>query len=159
MHQHDNGSINSIRTNAENKYFYALVTQLDADLKSRDGADHLFYAQYNKANQIKHVVVAFENEMPVGCGAIKEYASDTMEVKRMYVLPTKRGQGIGSIILKELELWTRDLKYKRCLLETGKRQVEAMALYRKNGYAILPNFGQYENVPNSVCFEKILISS
>ena len=103
--------------------------------------------------------MAFENNIPVGCGAIKEYAPDTMEVKRMYVLPNKRGQGIGTAILKELELWTIDLHYEKCLLETGKRQVEAMALYRKNGYIIVPNFGQYKNVANSVCFEKILVTS
>lgn len=148
--------IRFIRTNSENEDFQKLVRELDADLSIRDGADHSFYAQFNKIDKIKYAVVAYDNEIPVGCGAIKEYSPETMEVKRMYVPPIRRGKGLATIILKELEKWTVDLKYKRCLLETGKRQPEAIELYKKNGYQIIPNFGQYEHVENSVCFEKIL---
>ena len=74
----------------------------------------------------------------------------------MYVPVPRRGQGIASTILKGLESWAHELKFSRCLLETGKRQPEAIALYEKNGYTKIPNFGQYENVENSLCFEKIL---
>lgn len=148
--------IRCIRTDSDNEHFRNLVRDLDADLKNRDGADHSFYSQYNKIDKIKYVVVAFDNNTAVGCGAIKEYSSDTVEVKRMYVPVPRRGQGIASTVLKELESWAYELKYRRCLLETGKRQPEAIALYRKNGYATIPNFGQYENIENSLCFEKIL---
>jgi putative acetyltransferase len=150
--------IRCIRTDSDNEHFRNLVRELDADLKIRDGADHSFYSQYNKIDKIKYVVVAFENKKPVGCGAIKEYSPDTVEVKRMYVPVPRRGQGIASTVLKELESWAYELRYRRCLLETGKRQPEAIALYRKNGYATIPNFGQYENIENSLCFEKILIT-
>lgn len=146
-----------IRTTSDNKDFQKLVAALDADLRIRDGEEHGFYAQYNKIDTIKHVVVAYENNEPVGCGAVKKYDSDTMEIKRMYVPPEKRNKGIASVVLKELEQWTAELNYKKCLLETGKKQPEAIALYEKNGYKIVPNFGQYENVANSVCFEKVLI--
>ena len=145
-----------IRTNSENEDFQNLVRQLDADLKIRDGEENLFYAQFNKIVRIKFVIVAFEGEVAVGCGAIKEYADDTMEVKRMYVVQNKRGKGFASSILKELEKWTIDLNYKICVLETGKKQQEAIELYKKNGYQIIQNFGQYENVENSICFEKVL---
>ena len=148
---------NLIRTNSENEDFQNLVRQLDADLKIRDGEENLFYAQFNKIARIKFVIVAFEGEVAVGCGAIKEYADDTMEVKRMYVVQNKRGKGFASSILKELEKWTIDLNYKICVLETGKKQPEAIELYKKNGYQIIQNFGQYENVENSICFEKVLI--
>jgi putative acetyltransferase len=148
--------ITCIRTNSENEQFQKLVKELDTDLSIRDGADHSFYDQFNKIDKIKYAIVAFENELPVGCGAIKEYSQDSMEVKRMYVLTNRRGQGIATTILRELEQWAIDLNYKKCLLETGKRQPEAIELYKKNGYRIIPNFGQYENVENSVCFEKIL---
>ena len=148
--------INCTRTNSENKYFHKLVKELDEDLKNRDGEDHSFYSQFNKIDKIKYVIIAYDNEIPVGCGAIKEYSQDTMEVKRMYVPLNRRGQGIASTILKELEQWTIELNYKKCLLETGKRQPEAIALYKKSGYKIIPNFGQYKNLENSVCFEKIL---
>ena len=145
-----------IRTNSENKDFQKLVAALDADLKIRDGEDHGFYSQFNKIDKIKYVVVAYENELPVGCGAIKEFTMDAMEVKRMYVPPELRGKGIASIVLSELEKWAKEIGSKRCVLETGKRQPEAISLYTKNGYSIIPNFGQYENVENSVCFEKKL---
>lgn len=148
--------IHCTRTNSENENFRKLVTELDADLRVRDGDDNAFYALFNTIAKIKYAVVAFDNELPVGCGAIKEFSPQAMEVKRMYVLPNRRGQGVGSRILKELEQWAIELNYGKCLLETGKRQPEAIELYKKNGYRIIPNFAQYENVENSVCFEKIL---
>ncbi len=148
--------IHCIRTNSENKYFQELVKLLDKDLSIRDGADHSFYSQFNKIDMIKHAVVAFDNEIPVGCGAVKELSEDAMEVKRMYVLPERRGEGIARIILKELEKWTAELNYQKCRLETGKKQPEAIALYEKSGYKKIANYGQYEGVENSVCFEKIL---
>ena len=112
----------------------------------------------NKTGTIKHVIVVYEQEEAVGCGAIREYTTDTMEVKRMFVTLNKRGLGIASAILKELETWCKELAYKKCILETGKNQPEAIGLYLKNNYRIIPNFGHYENVPNSVCFEKNLVS-
>lgn len=144
------------RTNSGNKDFRRLVEELDADLRLRDGNDHAFFAQFNKIDSINTVVVAYAQEMPVGCGAIKHYADDTMEVKRMYVLPEHRGKGIASGVLAELETWAKELYVKRCILETGNKQPEAIALYHKNLYQVIPNFGQYEDVPTSVCFEKYL---
>ena len=120
----------------------------------RDGKDHSFYAQYNKIDKIKYVVVAFEDNKPASCGAIKAYDKNTMEVKRMYTLPGNRGKGIATKVLVELEKWAGELSYKKCILETGKKQPEAIAVYKKNGYKIIPNYGQYAGVENSVCFEK-----
>jgi GNAT superfamily N-acetyltransferase len=142
------------RTDSDNHDFIELVKHLDADLAERDGSEHSFYAQFNKIDKIKHVVVAYEEDRPVGCGAIKEYEPGVMEVKRMYTLPTHRGKGIASRILTELEKWAAELKYKTCILETGKKQPEAIALYKKNRYYVIPNYGQYAEVENSVCFEK-----
>jgi GNAT superfamily N-acetyltransferase len=145
-----------MRTNSDDEQFQQLVGKLDADLKIRDGDDHLFYSQFNKIDAIKYAIVRYENDLAVGCGAIKVHAAETMEVKRMYVLPGNRKQGIASTILKELELWAVELNARKLLLETGKNQPEAIELYKKNGYAIIPNFGQYENIENSVCFKKRL---
>lgn len=148
--------IHLLRTDSENPDFRELVTLLDADLKIRDGEDHAFYSQYNKIQAIKHAVVAYQEDEPVGCGAIKEYEPGTMEVKRMYVSEDKRGSGIASAVLKELEIWAAKLGYSKCILETGIRQPEAIALYKKNNYKIIPNYGQYKGIEDSVCFEKIL---
>ncbi|MEW5797789.1 MAG: GNAT family N-acetyltransferase [Bacteroidota bacterium] len=145
-----------LRTTSTHPHFISLVQFLDADLAQRDGKEHSFYAQYNTINMIKHAVVAYEDEKPVGCGAIKEFASDTTEVKRMYTLPEYRGKGIAKKILAELERWASEMSYAKCILETGKRQPEAIALYTKSGYTPIPNYGQYVGVENSVCFEKRL---
>lgn len=148
--------IKTIRTNSDNPDFIELVRLLDEDLAIRDGEDNVFYSQFNKIDNIRYVVLAYENEKPVGCGAIKEYASKTMEVKRMFVSPGNRNKGIASKILSELENWACELSYSKCVLETGKRQPEAIGLYKKNGYKLIPNYGQYAGVENSVCFEKKL---
>jgi len=146
--------IEVIRTDSDNQDFINLVRYLDADLAERDGDDHSFYAQFNKINKIRYAVVAYEDSKPVGCGAIKEYAPNIMEIKRMYTAPESRGKGIASRILKELEIWAAELSYNKCILETGIKQPEAIGLYKKNGYKLIPNYGQYAEVENSLCFEK-----
>jgi GNAT superfamily N-acetyltransferase len=149
--------ITLIRTNSDNKDFHKLVRELDIDLKTRDGEEHSFFAQFNKIDTIKYVVIAYYKDKAVGCGAIKEYAHKTMEVKRMFVSLENRGQGIASLVLQELEKWCKELEFKTCILETGIRQPEAIKLYKKNNYHLIPNYGQYANVESSVCFEKELI--
>ena len=148
--------IKLIKCNSNNEDFINLVKLLDTDLALRDGEDHSFYSQFNKINAIKHALVLYENNNPVACGALKEFNKDSMEVKRMYTLPKFRGQGFANKILFKLEKWAKELGYKKCVLETGKRQPEAIKLYSKNGYKTIPNYGQYIGVENSVCFEKLL---
>ncbi|SNR53746.1 GNAT family N-acetyltransferase [Lutibacter flavus] len=145
-----------IRTDFTNNDFVKLVSFLDADLKIRDGEDHDFYNQFNKIDGLKNVVVTYENDNPVGCGAFKIHPNATVEIKRMYVSPYGRRKGIASAILTELEQWAKELNHKKCILETGVKQPEAIALYKKCGYTITANFGFYENVENSVCFEKYI---
>jgi putative acetyltransferase len=79
-----------------------------------------------------------------------------MEIKRMFVPPEGRKKGIATKILSKLENWARELSYARCILEAGKGQPEAIGFYKKNGYKVIPNYGQYAEVENSVCFEKKL---
>ncbi len=146
--------INFVRTSSDNPDFISLVKLLDLELAERDGADHPFYAQYNKIDKIKFVVVGYYENKPVSCGAIKEYEPGTMEVKRMFTLPDYRGKGIAAVLLNELEKWAKELSCKKCILETGKKQPEAIRLYEKNGYELIPNYGQYAEADNSVCFEK-----
>ena len=144
------------RTTSTHPDFLALVARLDAELAERDGDDHAFYAQFNKTVQLNEVVVAYEDGVPVACGALRVFAPRVMEVKRMYTLPKYRGRGIAARVLTELEAWAGELSCEKCILETGKRQPEAIALYEKNGYRSIPNYGQYGTVDNSVCFEKVI---
>lgn len=148
--------IEILRTTFENSAFQALVGELDKELALRDGDEHAFYAQYNKTDAIKYVVLAYENGEPVGCGAIREYTENVVEVKRMFVPLDRRGKGIAALVLAELEVWARELGAAKCILETGVKQPEAIRLYEKSGYSRIENYGQYAGIENSVCFEKVL---
>lgn len=143
-----------LRTDASHPDFLALVRLLDHELAERDGAEHSFYAQYNTVTTIRQAVVVYVGEVAVGCGAIKPIETDAMEVKRMYVRADYRGQRIAEAVLTELENWAQESGATRCVLETGKRQPEAIRLYERCGYLRTPNYGQYAGVENSVCFEK-----
>jgi putative acetyltransferase len=142
------------KTNSSNPDYQALIKLLDAYLLEKDGDEHDFFAQFNQSDNIKNIIVVYENDIAVACGAIKEYSSDTMEVKRMYVQPEVRGKGIASMILNELETWAKDLGYAETILETNRSMQNAIDLYLKNGYKIIENYGQYIGVANSVCMEK-----
>ena len=148
--------IRLLRTNSEHVDFVELVAWLDKLLADLDGRDHDFYNQYNKIDKIKHVVVAYSGEFPVACGTIKEFDQETMEVKRMFTSDNHRGKGLATLVLTELENWALELGYSKCILETGKRLPDAVRLYQKNGYLPIPNYGQYVEMENSICFEKKL---
>mgnify|MGYP003657076875 CR=1 FL=1 len=144
------------RTDSSNPDFVALVKLLDAYLAEKDGRDHDYYNQFNTIVMLKNVVVGYDNDEPVACGAIKEFDSETMEVKRMFTKPEARSKGLASRVLTELENWAVEMGYKKCVLETGKRQGEAVSLYKKRGYSIIPNYAQYIGIENSLCFQKEL---
>jgi GNAT superfamily N-acetyltransferase len=146
--------IQFIRTTSEDAEFRTLVALLDQDLALRNGDEHAFYAQYNKVDALKQVVVAYVDGAPVGCGAIKAFEPGVAEVKRMYTQPEQRGRGIAQQVLAELETWAAELGFNECILETGKKQPEAIRLYQKSGYQTIPNYGQYAGVENSVCMKK-----
>jgi putative acetyltransferase len=144
------------RVNSSYAHFIHLVQLLDADLAERDGADHSFYAQFNKITMIQHAIVAYEQEVPVACGAFKAFDAESAEIKRMYVLPQHRNKGIAAAVLQQLEQWANEEGYTSTVLETGMKQPEAIHLYQKSGYLRIPNYGQYVGVENSVCMKKEL---
>jgi putative acetyltransferase len=143
-----------LKTNSNHQDFRLLVSFLDAHLSPLNGEDDAFYAQYNHLNVIKYVIVAYMDEKPVGCGAIKAYSDESMEIKRMYVLPEYRGRGIATQILIELETWSQELGYHSTVLETLKSQEIVVKVYAKNGYEVIPNYGQYEGMETSICMKK-----
>jgi putative acetyltransferase len=144
------------RTNSDDKDFAALVSLLDKELRERYGDIQSEYAKYNKIEQLPTVVIAYVNGQPSGCGCFKKYADDTVEIKRMFVNTGNRGMGIAYAILEELEKWARELQYKYAVLETAEKQQEAINLYYKAGYTLTENYGQYVNMPLSICFKKSL---
>ena len=148
--------IQIVRTTPDNPDFIKLIELLDKDIKLRDGDEHAFFAQFNKTDNIKNAIVVYDEKEALGCGAFKFYEEDIAEIKRMYVMPNARGKGIASKIILELESWAREEHYKSCILETGKKYPEAIALYKKNGFAVMANYGQYKHIEDSICFHKTL---
>lgn len=144
------------RTNNTNPDLISLVQELDAYLKITDGEEHEFYNQFNGIYNIIYCLVAYFDGEPVGCGAIKKFDDSAMEIKRMYLKPTFKGKSIAQEMITELESWALELGYKKCVLETGERQSEAVRFYHKMGYQLMPNYGQYIGIQNSSCFEKKL---
>ncbi len=144
------------RTDSDNTDFRSLVALLDAELAIRDGAEHVFYAQFNKVDSLRAVVLAYAEGEAVGCGAFKPYGPGAAEIKRMFVRPEYRGRGIAGAVLAELEAWAAEDGFGECILETGLKQPEAIRLYEKSEYVRIPNYGQYAGVENSVCMRKSL---
>lgn len=141
---------------SEHPDFIELVKLLDTYLAVIDGDDHSFYAQFNKIDALKNVVVAFDKGKAVGCGAFKPFDTEKVEMKRMFVKEEARGNKIAFQILCELEFWAKELGFHQYVLETGIKQSAAISLYHKAGYKVIPNYGQYIGVANSICFLKII---
>jgi putative acetyltransferase len=145
-----------IKTTSENRDFQKLVAQLNAHFAPLNGEKDAFYGQFNHIDGLKNVVLAYQNGQAVGCGAIREYSDNSMEIKRMYVVPACRGGGIASSILRFLERWAKELGYAETILETLKSEEKVVQLYAKNDYQITQNFGQYVGIETSVCMRKKL---
>ena len=144
-----------IRTTYVNPEFQKLVAQLNEDLARRDGKDHPL-AQFNEISNLNYVVLVLLDNKPVGCGAISNYNQTAMEVKRMYVTPSYRGQKLGECILSELENWTKELGLNKCILFMGVNQPEAMKLYTRNHFSVIENYGKLNDIPDSICLAKTL---
>lgn len=144
------------RTNSDDKDFHELVRLLDKDLLDRYGALQDYYSRFNSIKDLPTVVIAYQEGQPVGCGCFKQFDNSSVEVKRMYVSNEQRGKGTGAAILAELEKWAAELKITSIVLETGNNQPEAVHLYQKMGYTVIPNYGQYSGMETSICMKKEL---
>ncbi len=144
------------RTDENDSDFLALVQLLDIELAARDGDEHAFYAQFHKPVGLGGVVLAYSDGEAVGCGAFKRFDDTSAEIKRMFVSPEHRGKRIAAAILNELEALAAQAGFRECVLETGQKQPEAIALYTRSGYQRTANYGQYAGVDNSVCMRKDL---
>jgi putative acetyltransferase len=125
------------RTNSLDPDFPILIKLLDADLAERYGSLQQTYNAFNAIPFIDTVVIAYINDVPVGCGCFKAFDDVSVEVKRMFVNATARGKGVASQILSALEAWAKEHGYLYTVLELANKQPEAIGLYRKLGYTLL----------------------
>jgi putative acetyltransferase len=137
-----------------------LIRQLNVELQARypeDGANFLRLEAHEVREGHGGFFVAYANEAPIGCGAIRRIDRAVAEIKRMYVAPEARGRGVGGRIVAALEAEAVRLGFSRLVLETGPRQPEAIAIYRRAGFSEIPLFGEYVGATFSVCMAKDLI--
>ena len=106
------------------------------------------------AADIAVFLVAFDDDVAVGCGGLRTLDGSHGEIKRMYVVPERRGTGVSTALLSALEGEARGRGWDRLVLETGDQQPDAMRLYEREGYTRIPNFGYYVDSDLSICYEK-----
>lgn len=101
-------------------------------------------------------LVAWIEDVGVGCGGFRRIDDEVAEIKRMFVAHDDRRTGIGRAVLADLEARARELGYARLILETGTMQPEAMRLYETHGYEQIEPYGAYRDSPMSRCYTKVL---
>ena len=145
-------------TDGEDIDFAMLCGHLDEALDELVGgrAQRSQYNQYNKRDQIHHVIVVYQNGQPVGCGGFKMYDEEHAELKRIYTTPSCRGIGLGTEIVRRLEAKAKILGYRWCILETGTPLKAAHHVYQKLGYQVIPNYGPYVGMELSICMKRKL---
>lgn len=153
-----NAPLQYVWTNGRNPDFCALCGALDAFLNTLAGGEEnrAAYVPCNQVADVHDVLIVYVGHLPVGCAALRPYDAGRTEVKRVFVSPAYRGRGIGKALMERLEQRAKILGYTALILESGEPLAAAMALYRSLGYRVIPNYGPYRNMPDSVCMEKKL---
>lgn len=149
-----NNNIRISKTTSENQDFITLISALDKSLWERYPELNSDYWGNNILELNPNVMVIYLENKAVACGCFKKYDKNSIEIKRMFVLPEARRMGLAQTILQELERWAQDLGYSTSILETLYKQKEAIALYQKSGYFIIDNYKPYVGLENSICMQK-----
>lgn len=151
-------NIEFIRCDGTNEDFIENCRLLDADLERRVGKviKRDKYARFNLLDKITEAVVIYIDGAPVGGGAIRRYDENTTELKRVFVHPEYQGNGLGTRLVHELLAWAKKLGFQSIVLETGPLLAESVAVYRKCGFEVIPNYGPYTEMPESLCMGREL---
>ena len=147
-----------VRTDGKNEDFIENCRLLDMDLDRRVGRQikREKYQKFNQLDEIREAIVVYDHGRAVGGGAIRRYDDENIELKRVFVHNEYQGQGIGSRLVSLLIEWAAELGYRRMILETGELLAESCAVYRKLGFAVIPNYGPYADMPESLCMAKTI---
>ena len=153
--------IRFVRCDGTQKDFIENCKLLDQDLDARVGRviQRDKYTQYNLLDQIHEAIVVYRDENPIGGGAIRRYDESIVELKRVFVIPEEQGIGIGTMLVTKLIEWARELGYQQMILETGVLLSESCHVYKKLGFEVIPNYGPYADMPESLCMGLILDKS
>ena len=144
------------RTAPSDGDFLALVAELDVELWAQYPDSQGEYEALNKLPEDALAMVIYYNYIPVACGSLKSNGGASYELKRVFVQRPFRGRGLSKLLLGELEAWAKERGAARIFLETGFKQLEAISLYEKTGFARIENFGEYRGKATSLCMKKDL---
>jgi putative acetyltransferase len=133
-----------------------LLGELEADLRRRYRGDDHPWVQPSPLEVASFLVARDSQGRPLGCAALRRRDDGSFELKRMYVRPEARGDGLADRLLGAIERRARELGATRVKLETGLAQPEAMAVYERNGYHPIEPFGDYKDSPMSRCYARDL---
>lgn len=136
-----------------------LIAALNLELTKQypeEGATHFRLDADEVADGRGALLVARREGVAIACGAVRLLDARTAELKRMYVIPAARGEGVSRQLLAALEQEARQLGATRLVLETGVRQVAALRLYESSGFVHIERYGEYTLSPLSRCLEKQL---
>lgn len=148
-----------IFTHGDDERFIDLCHKLDEYLNDVVGEEkqRKQYIQYNTTENIYDVALIIEDGKALACGGFKKYEYGTAEIKRVFTKEKCRNRGYSKAIMRALEARAIDKGYKKLILETGVLLKEAKKMYTEIGFNIIKNYGQYTNMPESVCMEKQLV--
>ena len=145
-----------LRTSNQDEQFVALTRQLDDELRQRYGELQDLYTPHNRLDCIDTALLGVVEGQAEACGCFKWLDGQRAEVNRMFVHPQWRRRGYSEQLLRALESWALELGAQQLLLETGRRQPEAIALYQKLGFTPIDGYGPYVSLGNSLCMAKSL---
>lgn len=145
----------------ENKDFILLCEELDEYLNQAIGGEcrREKYKKFNYLDTMDYVVIAYDGEEAVGCGALRKYSEEEIEVKRVFVQEKYRGKHIGNMILKHLVLQAKAMGFQRMLLETGEFLQASIHLYSKYGFEKIENYGAYKDMEESLCMALEIVNT
>ncbi|OMQ09773.1 GNAT family N-acetyltransferase [[Flexibacter] sp. ATCC 35103] len=146
--------INVVKTTSENPDFISLIKIFDTFLWERYPELKKDYWGNNLIEFNANVVLVYLDGKAVASGCFKKYNEDTVELKRMFVLPEARGLGLAQLVIKELEEEAKNQGFANMILETLYKQIEAISLYQKVGFSIVDNYEPYVGLSNSICMGK-----
>ncbi|HYC40657.1 MAG TPA: GNAT family N-acetyltransferase [Chitinophagaceae bacterium] len=144
------------RTHGRDPDFSALLKLLDEELWNELMEDQATYEPHNQVDDVATALVLYVADQPIASGCLRAFSSDTAEIKRMFVRKPYRGRGLSRLVLSELETWAMEEGYSFALLETSVRFSVAIRLYESSGYRVIPNYGPYLGLSESVCMKKDL---
>ena len=150
-------NIRVVKTTSKNIDFIFLIKTFDTYLWDRYPELKKDYWGNNEIEFNNNVFIVYLDEKPVACGCFKKYNKESVELKRMFVLPEARGLGLAQLVIKELEKEAKNQGFEILILETLYKQTEAIHLYQKVGFRIIENYEPYVGLSKSVCMSKSII--